>query len=75
MEPNPNTRHQTALTRMLNRLRRGESYRARTAAGESVTGEYLGTEVCHGDRAILLRDGTGTTSIPVVRLLFVVATA
>ena len=51
----------------LNDLRRGCTYRAMTSAGE-VTGEYLGMEAPHGDRAILLRHGDGTESIPVLRI-------
>lgn len=45
-----------------NHLRRGATYRATTRDGTAV-GEYLGMEAPHGDRAILLRHGTGTDSI------------
>ena len=48
----------------LNQLRRGATYRARTARGR-VTGEYLGMEMLYGDLAILLRHDEGTASIPV----------
>lgn len=47
----------------LNHLRRGASYRAITSHG-STTGEYLGMEAPHGDRAILLRHARRTESIP-----------
>ena len=46
----------------LNHLRRGDTYSATTRAG-SVTGEYLGIEAPHGDRAILIRHPGGTESI------------
>jgi hypothetical protein len=46
----------------LNHLRRGDTYRATTRTGP-VTGEYLGIETPHGDRAILLRHPGGTESI------------
>jgi hypothetical protein len=46
----------------LNHLRRGDIYSATTRTG-SVTGEYLGIEAPHGDRAILLRHPAGTESI------------
>ena len=45
-----------------NHLRRGAIYRAVTANGIAV-GEYLGMEALYGDRAILLRNATGTESI------------
>ncbi len=48
--------------RNLNHLRRGEVYRATTRVGTAI-GEYLGMEVSHGDRSILLRHGAGTESI------------
>lgn len=48
----------------LNHLRRGAIYCARTRSGSTV-GEYLGMESSHGERAILLRHGSGTESIPV----------
>ncbi len=47
----------------LNHLRRGASYQATTRSG-STSGEYLGMEVPHGDRAILLRHEARTESIP-----------
>jgi hypothetical protein len=48
----------------LNDLRRGLVYRATTEEGE-IVGEYLGIEVPYGDRAIILRSLTGTSSIRV----------
>ncbi len=54
----------TQDTQHLNRLRRGTTYRATTRDGTAV-GEYLGMETPHGDRAILLRHGTATESIPI----------
>ena len=45
-----------------NHLRRGSIYRATTVAGSAV-GEYLGMEALYGDRAVLLRNATGTESI------------
>lgn len=62
------TPYREAIARMLNELQRGQTYRSRTSTGRTVAGEYLGTEVIHGDRAILLRHDGGTTSIP-TRLL------
>lgn len=47
----------------INHLRRGTTYRAKTSHG-IILGEYLGIESSHGVRAILLRHGTGTASIP-----------
>jgi len=47
----------------LNSLRRGITYRATTRQG-TAAGEYLGMEAPHGDRAILLRHGARTESIP-----------
>ncbi|MDJ0497191.1 MAG: hypothetical protein QNJ89_05125 [Acidimicrobiia bacterium] len=52
--------HNTYLN--FNHLRRGLIYRAKTAAGFAV-GEYLGMEALYGDRAVLLRNATGTESI------------
>ncbi len=52
--------HDTNLN--LNHLRRGAIYRAITATGSAV-GEYLGMEALYGDRAILLRNASGTESI------------
>ncbi len=49
-------------TGQLNSLRRGVTYRAATRQGVAV-GEYLGLEVPHGTRSILLRHGAGTDSI------------
>jgi hypothetical protein len=46
-----------------NHLRCGETYRA-TTADAVVVGEYLGMEVPFGRWAILLRQRTGTESIP-----------
>ena len=46
-----------------NQLRRGSTYRATTRFGIAV-GEYLGMENPHGDRALLLRNYSGTASIP-----------
>ena len=48
----------------LNHLRRGLVYRATTEV-EEIVGEYLGIEVPYGDRAIILRSLTGTSSIRV----------
>jgi hypothetical protein len=67
------TNGESTISCMRNQLRRGATYRATTYAGQSVSGEYLGTEVSHGDWAILLRHRSGTTSIPIARLLAVVA--
>ena len=50
---------------ILNRLTRGVTYLATTYCG-ATTGEYLGIEAPHGDRAILLRHDAGTASIPLV---------
>lgn len=58
----------------LNRLRRGSTYRAVTRQG-STTGEYLGMETAHGDRAVLLRHGRGTASIAVDTLTSIAAVA
>jgi hypothetical protein len=58
----------------LNLLRRGASYRATTRSG-STTGEYLGMEAPHGDRAILLRHGAHTESIPLSDVTGVVPAA
>ena len=52
--------HNTNLN--FNHLRRGSIYRATTVAGSAV-GEYLGMEALYGDRAVLLRNATGTESI------------
>jgi hypothetical protein len=47
----------------LNLLHRGVTYRIATRHGVT-TGEYLGIETPHGQRAILLRNTCGTASIP-----------
>ncbi len=49
-------------TGQLHTLRRGVTYRASTRHGVAV-GEYLGLEIPHGTRSILLRHGRGTDSI------------
>jgi hypothetical protein len=54
-------RHDTSPS--FNHLRRSATYRITTTRGTS-SGEYLGMETPHGDRAILLRHMTGTESIP-----------
>jgi hypothetical protein len=46
----------------LNHLRRGSRYLASTRHGVA-SGEYLGIESGHGERAILLRSPIGTVSI------------
>ncbi|NNC74469.1 MAG: hypothetical protein HKN93_03045 [Acidimicrobiia bacterium] len=46
----------------INDLHRGGIYRATTSAGDSI-GEYLGLETAYGDRAMLLRNNDGTSSI------------
>jgi hypothetical protein len=48
-------------------LRRGAEYRATTLMG-ATTGEYIGMESPHGDRAILLRHADGTSSIELTDL-------
>ena len=45
-----------------NHLRRGYRYLATTAAGTTL-GEYLGMEAVFGERAVMLRNHEGTTSI------------
>jgi hypothetical protein len=50
-------------TPSLNHLRRGTTYRV-TTPRRCTSGEYLGIESPHGDRAILLRHAAGTDSIP-----------
>ena len=52
----------SSATINLNHLRRGASYLATTRHGTAV-GEYLGMERLFGDRALLLRNSTGTASI------------
>ena len=49
-------------TTNFNHLERGATYRATTRGGVAV-GEYLGMETCYGERAILLRQRSGTASI------------
>ncbi len=49
-------------TTNLNHLRRGGTYRATTASGTTL-GEYLGMEALYGERAVMLRNTDGTTSI------------
>ncbi len=46
----------------LNHLRRGGTYLATTVAGTTL-GEYLGMEALYGERAVMLRNEQGTTSI------------
>ena len=57
----------------LNHLRRQAHYQAVTHDGV-VAGEYLGIEAPHGDRAILLRQISGTKSVPITRLLAITRT-
>ncbi len=52
----------------LNLLSTGLVYRAITADGRIVVGEYLGVEVPYGTWAILLRSSEGTRSIPVMSI-------
>ena len=56
--------HTASSTRpwTINDLHRGGIYRATTSSGESI-GEYLGLETAYGDRAMLLRNTDGTSSI------------
>jgi hypothetical protein len=58
----PPTTHEN-ISPSLNHLQRGATYRV-TTPNSSNAGEYLGIESSHGDRAILLRNATGTASIP-----------
>jgi hypothetical protein len=53
--------HQNKQTN-LNHLRRGGTYVAKTAVGTTL-GEYLGMEALYGERSVMLRNETGTTSI------------
>lgn len=46
----------------LNHLRRGGLYRAITVEGTTL-GEYLGMEAVYGERAVVLRNQTGITSL------------
>ena len=46
----------------LNHLRRGGTYLATTAIG-TTRGEFLGMEALYGERAVMLRNARGTTSI------------
>ena len=52
----------SSATINLNHLRRGASYVATTSQGTAI-GEYLGMEASYGDRALLLRNSSGTASI------------
>lgn len=65
-------RKQESITQMINRLQRGHSYHARTSTGQSVSGEYLGTETSYGEPAILLRHLSGTTAIHTTRLVAII---
>ena len=46
----------------LNHLRRGGTYLATTSVGTTL-GEYLGMEALYGERSVMLRNESGTTSI------------
>jgi hypothetical protein len=65
MTPRPD--HRAGRLESYNRLRRGTHYRATTRRGNT-SGEYLGLETVVGDWAILLRDPSGTVSIPLGHL-------
>lgn len=54
------TSHKPSLT--VTHLRRGSAYRA-TTGNRTEVGVFLGLETAWGDRAILLRNGAGTSSI------------
>ena len=58
----------------LNQLLQGATYLA-TTRHRMVVGEYLGMESPYGDRAILLRNGGGTTSIAIARVTSIQAVA
>lgn len=58
----------------LNQLRRGSTYRAVTSHSIT-TGEYLGIETAHGDRAVLLRHRSGTASIAIETLTSIASIA
>jgi len=55
-------------------LRRGDVYCATTQRRTEV-GEFLGVETTWGDRAILLRNGTGTSSVLLSRILSLTSAA
>jgi hypothetical protein len=55
-------------------LRRGDVYRAATQRRIEV-GEYLGIETTWGDRAILLKTGSGTSSVLLSRILSLTSVA
>ena len=57
----------------LNTLRRKAHYRAITDYGV-VMGQYLGMEAPYGDKAILLRHASGTSSVPITSLLAIAET-
>ena len=61
-----------AIHHLFNELRRGATYRVTTRHG-TTTGEYLGIESHHGDRALLLRHRAGTESVPVWSVTSIVA--
>ncbi len=52
---------------IVNDLERGATYLATTHRG-ATTGEYLGIEAPHGDRALLLRHEAGTASVPLASI-------
>jgi len=56
---------------LLNRLEHGARCVVTTRDLRVVTGEYLGIEVAHGDRSILVASRDSTHSIPVEFLLSV----
>lgn len=58
----------------LNQLLQGATYLA-TTHHRMVVGEYLGMESPYGDRAILLRNEEGTTSIALARVTSIQAVA
>ncbi len=72
MQETHNRRNHESITQMVNRLQRGHSYHARTSTGQSVSGEYLGTETSYGEPAILLRHLSGTTAIHTTRLVAII---
>lgn len=67
------SRPRTTAAIDINHLRHGKTYEARTTGGLVTIGEYLGIEVAHGDRLILLRGQTGTQSVAISRLESVLA--
>jgi len=58
----------------LNHLRRGDTYLATTAAG-TTHGEFLGMEALYGERAVMLRNDQGTTSLYKGEILSIEAAA